>query len=223
MFPLFELVALGGIIFWILTGAVVAALVAAVDRDEPTLATFLVAGTLVFLALFTTFNPFLWMWANSGLLLLLAAAYVLIGVGWTVVKWYFFNLNIASKLRAVRDEWLKKNPRYRGYEGTRHLNADHKTMDGEEPVETLEHYEWRFVRDHREIVGYDVDSLPLKVTKHKSRIMTWLAYWPFSAAWTLLNDPLRHLYNFLYERIGGSLQAISNRVFRDIRFSAEGK
>jgi hypothetical protein len=51
--------------------------------------------------------------------------------------------------------------------------------------------------------------------RHKSRIMTWLGFWPFSALWTLLNDPLRRLVEAIYDAVAGTLLKISNYVFRN--------
>ena len=59
-------------------------------------------------------------------------------------------------------------------------------------------------------------SLPLTVSEHKQRIVTWMTLWPWSALWTLLSDPLVKFYNFVYDRIAKSLQAISDRLFADI-------
>jgi hypothetical protein len=59
-------------------------------------------------------------------------------------------------------------------------------------------------------------SIPLKVSDHKSKIMGWMAYWPISAAWTVLNDSLRRLFEVIYDRIAVSLQRISDRAFADL-------
>ena len=59
-------------------------------------------------------------------------------------------------------------------------------------------------------------SAPLKVNDYRTRIMGWMIYWPLSLAWTLLNDPIRRLYDAIYNCIAKSLQEISNRAFSDI-------
>jgi len=57
--------------------------------------------------------------------------------------------------------------------------------------------------------------LPLKVSNYKQLIFGWMFYWPLSAAWTLLNDPIARLFNFIYHRIAGSLQKISDNAFNE--------
>ena len=60
-------------------------------------------------------------------------------------------------------------------------------------------------------------SIPLKVSDYKTKIIGWMAYWPISAVWTLLNDPLRRLYDAIYNGIAASLQAISDKAFSGLK------
>jgi len=59
-------------------------------------------------------------------------------------------------------------------------------------------------------------KVPPKVGDHKARIMGWMMLWPASMVWTVLNDPVRWVFEEIYARIGGGLQRISNHVFRDV-------
>jgi len=59
-------------------------------------------------------------------------------------------------------------------------------------------------------------SFPPKVGDYKSRIIGWMILWPASAIWTLINDPVRVVFEEIYERISGMMQGISNRIFKDI-------
>lgn len=58
-------------------------------------------------------------------------------------------------------------------------------------------------------------ELPPQVGDHKAKIMGWMMLWPASMVWTMLNDPVRRVFEEIYDRIGGGLQAMSNKVFRD--------
>lgn len=49
---------------------------------------------------------------------------------------------------------------------------------------------------------------------HKERIITWMAYWPFSMLWTLINDPVRRAFEWIYRRIGKFMQDISDKIFK---------
>ncbi|CAB4162984.1 hypothetical protein UFOVP787_213 [uncultured Caudovirales phage] len=63
---------------------------------------------------------------------------------------------------------------------------------------------------------YDYDCL-IKVSNNKERIFGWLFYWPLSAAWTVLNDPIRRIFNFVYSHISGSLQRMSDRMYAEMK------
>ena len=49
-----------------------------------------------------------------------------------------------------------------------------------------------------------------KVSDNKGKIISWMTYWPMSAAWTIINDPFRRIY-FRIEKV---YQKISDRVFK---------
>ena len=55
-----------------------------------------------------------------------------------------------------------------------------------------------------------------KAKNHKGRIMTWMAYWPFSLTWWLLRDLLRKLWERLYRMIGGTLDKLSAWIYKGV-------
>lgn len=61
------------------------------------------------------------------------------------------------------------------------------------------------------------DDIPPRVKNHKGRITLWIAYWPWSALWTLTHDPITKMVVAIYHRIGGLLQHMSDRVFADVK------
>ena len=78
----------------------------------------------------------------------------------------------------------------------------------------LENHKLQAPTDAARSLGYI--SVPLRVNTYKYKITSWMAYWPVSMAWTLLNDPLRRLFESVYYRISSYLQTISNREFADM-------
>jgi hypothetical protein len=48
-----------------------------------------------------------------------------------------------------------------------------------------------------------------------------MTYWPWSALWTLINDPVRRFFCWIYEQISGVLQEISDRAFQNIENEME--
>lgn len=67
------------------------------------------------------------------------------------------------------------------------------------------HFDERYVKKGESFVP--------QVRDHKALVIMWMTYWPFSMVWTLINDPVRRAWDWLYARIGEKLQDIANKVF----------
>lgn len=102
--------------------------------------------------------------------ILLAVGYILIGVVWSVVKWYFHLQNVAEDMRYIAPD----------------LADD------------------AYVKS-----CYDVSD-------NKERILNWMTYWPLSGAWTLVNDPVRKLFNLVFDRFVSIYQNMADKVFKDL-------
>lgn len=48
----------------------------------------------------------------------------------------------------------------------------------------------------------------------RARALAWIAYWPWSMAWTLANDPLKRAARRIYDALQGTYQRITDRVWR---------
>jgi hypothetical protein len=60
--------------------------------------------------------------------------------------------------------------------------------------------------------GLNIDDIPL-AKDNTNRLASWITYWPFSAIWTLLNDPVRKFVRFLVETFGGFYDRMSQSAF----------
>jgi len=52
-------------------------------------------------------------------------------------------------------------------------------------------------------------STSISVSEHKDKVSAWMMYWPFSFSWYILNDPIVNFYNFLYHKLQGIYNSIS--------------
>ena len=52
---------------------------------------------------------------------------------------------------------------------------------------------------------------------NKSRIITWMSYWPFSAAWTAINNPVKKAFEFLSEKLSGGYQKMSDSMLKNVK------
>jgi len=59
-------------------------------------------------------------------------------------------------------------------------------------------------------------SIP-NVSTHKSKIMVWMFYWPFSAVWTILDHPIKRIFIFIYGKIHLKLQEMSDKIFAPLK------
>jgi hypothetical protein len=159
------MIVIGGVIGLVILLLILGALV---ENDYPGWSTLMAASSFaLFMGMRGVTLPETWLWikTNPGILVLVAMAYLALGTGWAVIKWWSY----------VRKQLRNWKPRNYGTGAT-------------EPQRIL-------------------------VKEHKSRIMTWMSFWPMSLLWTLLNDPIRKLFTEIYTRISGTLQKIADREY----------
>jgi len=143
-------------------------------------------------------------WGASGLLLLTAVAAWAI-YDFNVIMWTLANLQTVLVyiglyfLAAVAWGWTKWQLFFRAV----YRAAAEQRVD----VNTTKSFRYKG----------DYQNLPVKISDNKSRYLIWMTYWPVSAFWTLINDPVRRAFNAIYNAMAGSLQASSNKAFEKIR------
>ncbi len=70
----------------------------------------------------------------------------------------------------------------------------------------------KLIRENNKYFSYGGDTkyLPLKVSNWKSNLYFWFILWPFSAVYTLLNDPVRIIFEKVYLFCSTKLQNIAD-------------
>jgi hypothetical protein len=164
-----------------------------VERDNPLGATSVLIGTGLVLQFFTTIQPFTMIMANPASILGFLAIYLAFGIGYGMFKWYRYLRVLLADYAVKRAEYLKSN---------KLVEADMTKSEREYMVAALS----------QKIVGRG-RSLPPKVSEHKSRVTTWMAYWPLSLTWMLLDDLVIGIWEWTYNRVADILQGLSARVF----------
>lgn len=150
---------------------------------------------------------------NVGLLIYAVPAYLAAGVVWGIVKWWFFVRRIRDRYQEIKDAFLN----------------DRRITDGKIPSDLIQTFKEfcsdRGQRGYHHSGEYDRYRLEFSedgrvvapvVNKHKARITSWMVYWPWSAMWTLIDDPIRRLYNRLYTLLRGFYQSIANQAFQSV-------
>lgn len=191
---MFGLIAVGSLLFWTALLIPFAILIALVENEESgwaaitTIAT--VAAGFMFLdratvqAVLHNIIPF-------------AAVYLAAGVVWGFVKWFFFILKIRDVYEKIRAEFL--------------VRTNATVID-----ETNRDKFWSEITTRSSYLlpsRYHFNSFPPKASENKGRIVFWMAYWPASALWTILNDPLTRFYKMVFNRLLTIFEGISNKMF----------
>lgn len=187
---IFSLLAFGTLWFWIVTALFVVTMLALTEYEKPFWATITL---LIFLSLITTFSvpeALGWVAANLSTIAMWFGIYLVTGVVWAAAKWWFYLLNQREIYETKREKFLN----------------DQNPVGPGNPVAIDTTNRDKFLRT------LDKKFPPLP-SENKSRIILWMSYWPFSAAWTLVNDPLKRLWRFLYTQISATLERMSRSVF----------
>lgn len=132
--------------------------------------------------------------------------YVVGGVAWSFVKWF-------SYLRNYRDQ-------FRDYK-TKFLTGQGLPLTTSIVEPTLlktfkdwlgSDYHWR--RGDVNLLGLQNLERP-RARNNKGRIVAWCSYWPLSAIGTVLNDPVRRFFTWLFNAFSSLYQRMSDYVFRN--------
>ena len=184
---LLELVAAGGIIFWLLMVIVLVSIVVSIEHNSFVCATAILLGTGFFIQLFTSFNMLGYLSSHAISNLLYFLSYLFIGGIWAICKWYLHCIKIASMYQIMRDHWL---------------NANKKTLQNIS-------YD-----DKKSMLASVKNRLPIKYgNQNRDIIYGWIIFWPFSALWTLTNEPIIYILKFITNQTMLIMQRISNRAF----------
>jgi hypothetical protein len=160
------------------------------DDESPLLATICVIAALVALQLcgipvwqYVAAHP-----VNIAYGLL---AYLATGTAWSIVRWYLYTKDQFHRYEEFKIKFLRSH------------NIFIDVIPDALKDEFAEAFRWR-------IGGFVFHP---QVTENKSRIYMWMAYWPWSMLWTVLNRPIKAAFNFIYSEIRSLLQKISDHAW----------
>jgi hypothetical protein len=79
---------------------------------------------------------------------------------------------------------------------------------------------WSFVKWYYYVLtwkekGAEKGSLKVSVSNNKGRIIAWTTYWPFSAFWTILDQPVKRFFNMVFKKFENTYNSILNNIYKD--------
>ena len=188
----FEFFILFGVWWWLLVAAIVIVDVWFLEYDNGTGATFALFAFAAIMFFFGNWNPFPWMVANPLWTIGSVLGYFVAGGAWFIVKWYFHCLNVRDKYNEIKDNFFE----------------EHKITGAKVPGDLKS--SWQEALRYN---GFRGKAIPPIARRYKSTILMWMTHWPFSAVWTLLNDPIRRIFMSNYAHLTVLLQSMSNLRF----------
>lgn len=148
--------------------------------------------------------------ANPAATIGFIVTYILIGIAWSFLKWRTYVMSVFNKFKEYREDFVRKNGEIVGKNLTdfnRTISDVFKDPSG---------------NGYNTVRVVDTDSLEETVkriaplaSKKKSVITAWISYWPVSIAATLLNNPFRQFFEWIYSNLSGYYDKITNRYQKD--------
>jgi hypothetical protein len=170
-----------------------------------------VATTAVSIALallLWNYGPDLWSFVKNdvGTTILFVLGYLVVGVVWSFLKWNEFVKRKIELFKKVRAKLIIQRPDF--------------DENSDKSVEIL----CQKLRENGiDIWGHQVKTmaeLKIKVmpigSENKSGIIAWISYWPLSLLATLLNNPFRRLFEYVYSLVANAYDKISQRHFKSL-------
>ena len=144
--------------------------------------------------------------AHGVFTLMYVGAYVAVGIVWSFVKWFSYLMSFRDAFRTQKEAFFKS----KGLEGlvsTAPVPEEHQAA-----FKDFIQHNTRWTSEHRSQL-FDMERP--RASKNKARITAWASFWPFSFVGTLLNDPVRRLFNLLFNWFKALYQQMSDWVFRN--------
>lgn len=191
----------GTLWFWILMAVAALVVGVCVARESFGKATLSVVATFALLGFLGDFNVLHWLVTHAAEFAVYLVAYFAIGTAWSVGKWWFF-------VRRKRDEYNDQKNAFLLQRGIK---------DGVIPDDLRAKWrEWIDNQyDGRRSVGRS--AYPPRARDYKGKITAWMMYWPWSFVVTIVDDPIRKLFNAIFRAIQDVFQRISDSAFKDVK------
>jgi hypothetical protein len=193
----------------ILIVGIVAAIVTMISLEMEKEGVATTAISIALALLLWNYGTELWSFVKNdvGTTFLFVLGYLVVGVVWSFLKWNEFVKRKIELFKKIRAEVIVTRPEF----------SDTNYKDIDYLCERLR------ANGFKGIWLYQVKSIGeiiLKITpigsENKSSIIAWISYWPLSLLATLLNNPFRRLFEYVYSLVANAYDKISQRHFKSL-------
>lgn len=189
------------ILIWILIASVIAISIF-VELEEGSWATTIFSISIALLLWKYWGEVFGWISQNPLSTLLFIAFYTISGIIWAIIKWKSYISRHARKILAVKEEFVRVNGDIskNWVLWVKYLNNEFRGVYLQESDEPEDVYK----------------KMAISASDKSGVIISWITYWPMSIASTLLNDPVRRFMTWIYERVSGLFQRMSENSTKSV-------
>jgi len=209
-------------------------LLACVVNEKPVVGFFILAAFLIATHFFTDFNVIEFAKNNTKEIIFGLIVYLPIGLVWSYFRWYLKIKDAKRKLLDDKSSFYDislKNARRAWVNSRARLSADEVGNDkGYSNLDSLTIQRLsdkdllKYVDSDNTEINKSVDEDWAKHVKshrpfarnYKTSIVNWIAWWPFSMFWLLVDDFARWCGTQIYNIVGGSFQKMSDKEFEKI-------
>lgn len=192
--------------FWVIVGITLTVLIILLENEKEGWAASLTSIGIAVLIYYYHVEILNYLQENLGQVILFAVGYVVAGIIWSFLKWTSYIKQIIRKFVGLKEKFISKN----GEITNKNLfDFTKKIKDNFEGYITTEDTVEKQMKEIKSVI------IP-KPNSKKSVIVSWIGYWPLSLIGTLLNDPFRRFFGFVYESVSKFYVHITNKQTENI-------
>lgn len=129
-------------------------------------------------------------------------AYILAGITWSFFKWHSFVKGVFGKIKEVKDDFIRKHKAITDDNRNEFIGNVQKLR-----LKDADGYTFEF--SSKMTMEQVVERVTPIASKKKSIITSWISYWPVSLMATLLNNPFRKFFEWVYDNLSGYYDKIT--------------
>jgi len=175
----------GGMWFWVLLVIDFMLLVYFVEDDSAGFAFVTVVVLFACLMFLGDFNVLSWLRENPKQFGYYLIMYIPAGIVYSIVKYLMFLTDIRRKITKTISEYL-----------------DRVKVEKEDDLSVAQKGE----------LAKKLNYHNISFSESTRRVVFWMTYWPWSAFWTILNNPLRWLYEEVAELLKKSFKGMYTKI-----------
>lgn len=128
--------------------------------------------------------------------------YILIGIVWSFLKWNSYVKNVFNKLKTIKINFIREhkeiNDKNRSLFNSKVSYSGLRSGDGS----------GLYISDNTTLEQI-IEKISPIASEKKSVITSWISYWPVSLMATLLNNPFRKFFEWVYDNLSGYYDKIT--------------